>query len=167
MPHHPQVGRAVSSAFISPSNQKTTGHPPAYRMDPTKNMPTDTTKRRVLVVDDNQDAATTLALILKLTGHEAHTRYDGQTGVEAAGSLRPQVVILDISMPGMDGYQACRFIRKEPWGKAMVLIALSGYGQADDIQRSTEAGFDAHLVKPVDLAALNELLATAPPIIPG
>ena len=119
-------------------------------------------KRRVLIVDDNQDAATTLALILKLTGNESHTRFDGQAGVEAAESLRPQVVILDISMPGMDGYQACRYIREQPWGKAMLLIALSGYGQADDIQRSIETGFDKHLVKPVDLPALKELLASVP-----
>ena len=119
-------------------------------------------KRRVLIVDDNQDAATTLALILKLTGNESHTRFDGQAGVEAAESLRPQVVILDISMPGMDGYQACRYIREQPWGKAMLLIALSGYGQADDIQRSIETGFDRHLVKPVDLPALKELLASVP-----
>jgi CheY-like chemotaxis protein len=119
-------------------------------------------KRRVLVVDDNHDAATTLALLLKLTGNEAHTRFDGQAGVEAADSLRPQVVILDISMPGMDGYQACRFIRAQSWGKAMLLIALSGYGQADDVQRSIEAGFDTHLVKPVDLALLKALLASAP-----
>ena len=119
-------------------------------------------KRRVLIVDDNQDAATTLALILKLTGHEAHIRFDGQTGVEAAESLRPQVVILDISMPGMDGYQACRFIREQPWGKPVLLVALSGYGQEDHKRRSTEAGFDAHLVKPVDLTTLKELLASVP-----
>ena len=119
-------------------------------------------KRRVLVVDDNQDAATTLALLLKLTGHEAHTRFDGSAGVEAAEDLRPQVIILDISMPGMDGYQACRFIREQPWGRPILLIALSGYGQEDDKRRSREAGFDAHLVKPVDLAALKGLLASVP-----
>lgn len=131
-------------------------------MEPNKNNTTspDATKRRVLVVDDNQDAATTLALILKLTGYEAHSRYDGKAGVEAAESLQPQVVILDISMPVMDGYQACRFIREQSWGKTMLLIALSGYGQADDMQRSTEAGFDAHLVKPVDMAVLKKLLAS-------
>lgn len=130
-------------------------------MEPTKNSSPNTPKRRVLVVDDNRDAATTLALLLKLIGNDVHTRFDGQAGAEAAESWRPQVVILDISMPIMDGYQACQFIRGQPWGKAMTLIALSGYGQADDIQRSIEAGFDAHLVKPVDLAVLKDLLASA------
>ena len=117
-------------------------------------------KRRVLVVDDNKDAADTMALLLKLTGYDVHTRYDGQAAVDAAESLRPQVVISDISMPGMDGYQACRLIREKPWGKTMLLIALSGYGQADDIQRSTEAGFDAHLVKPVEIAVVEALLTS-------
>ena len=119
-----------------------------------------TIKRRVLVVDDNKDAADTMALLLKLTGYDVHTRYDGQAAVDAAESLRPQVVISDISMPGMDGYQACRLIREKPWGKTMLLIALSGYGQADDIQRSTEAGFDAHLVKPVEIAVVEALLTS-------
>ena len=132
-------------------------------MEPnTNNTTAGVLKRRVLIVDDNQDAATTLALILKLTGYEAHTRFDGQTGIEAAESLRPQVIILDISMPGMDGYQACRFIRERPWGRPILLVALSGYGQEDDKRRSTEAGFDAHLVKPVYLAALKGLLASVP-----
>lgn len=115
-------------------------------------------KRRVLVVDDNQDAATTLSMLLKLLGNDVYTRHDGRAGIEAADSLRPQVVILDISMPGLDGYQTCRLIREQPWGQAMTLIALSGYGQEDDKRRSREAGFDAHLVKPVDLSRLNELL---------
>lgn len=119
-------------------------------------------KRRVLVIDDNQDAATTLAMLLKLTGNEAHTRFDGRAGIEAAENLRPQVIILDISMPDLDGYQTCRLIREQPWGRNMLLIALSGYGQAEDKRRSAEAGFDAHLVKPVDLPSLNELLASQP-----
>lgn len=122
----------------------------------------DAPKRRVLIVDDNQDAATTLAMLLKLIGNDVHACFDGQAGVEAAERLRPQVVILDISMPVMDGYQACRFIREQPWGKSIVLIALSGYGQDDDIQRSTEVGFDAHLVKPVDLPTLKKLIASVP-----
>lgn len=132
-------------------------------MEPLKDKTSsDTVKRRVLIVDDNQDAATTLALLLKLTGNDVHTRYNGQTGVEAAERLRPQVVILDIGMPGMNGYQACRWIREQPWGKTITLIALSGYGQSTDERQSLEAGFDAHLVKPVDMAVLSELLASVP-----
>jgi len=117
-------------------------------------------KRRILVVDDNKDAATTLAMLLKLTGNETHTRFDGLAGVEAAEALRPQVVLLDISMPVMDGYQACRLIKEKPWAKDTLLIALSGYGQDEDKRRSKEAGFAEHLVKPVDLAQLTTLLAT-------
>ncbi|XWW44703.1 PAS domain S-box protein [Fibrella sp. USSR17] len=117
-------------------------------------------KRRILVVDDNKDAATTLAMLLKLTGNETHTRFDGLAGVEAAEALRPQVVLLDINMPVMDGYQACRLIKEKPWAKDTLLIALSGYGQDEDKRRSKEAGFAEHLVKPVDLAQLTTLLAT-------
>ena len=119
-------------------------------------------KRQVLVVDDNHDAAKTLAMLLKLLGNEVHTRHDGLSGVEAAESLRPQVAILDISMPGMDGYQAAQRIREQPWGQHLMLIALSGYGQEEDKRRSREAGFDTHLVKPVDMSALSELLASLP-----
>ena len=119
-------------------------------------------KRQVLVVDDNHDAARTLAMLLKLLGNEVHTRHDGLSGVEAAESLRPQVAVFDISMPGMDGYQAAQRIREQPWGQHLMLIALSGYGQEEDKRRSREAGFDTHLVKPVDMAALNELLASLP-----
>lgn len=128
-------------------------------MNGTQNDPsTNAAKPLILVVDDNQEAANTMALLLKLTGNEVHVRYDRQAGVEAAGQLRPSVIIMDISMPGMDGYQACRASREQPWGKTMKLIALSGYGQADDRQRSNQAGFDVHLVKPVDPLALQQLI---------
>ena len=118
--------------------------------------------RQVLVIDDNRDAATTLAMLLKLKGYQAHARYSGQEGVSAAESLRPEVVLLDIGMPGLNGYDTCRLIREQPWGHSMVLIALTGYGQEEDKRLSREAGFDSHLVKPVDLAALLQLLASLP-----
>ena len=121
------------------------------------------TGRRVLVVDDNKDAATTLSMLLKLSGYEVHTRYGGREAIEAAGSLQPDVVLLDIGMPVLNGYDICRLIREQPWGQSMVLIALTGYGQEDDKRRSREAGFDAHLVKPVGLADLTQLLNTLPP----
>lgn len=126
-----------------------------------------TTGRRVLVIDDNQDAAVTLAMLLKLTGHEVHTRYGGWEGIEAAGSLHPQVVLLDIGMPLLNGYDACRLIREQPWGQSMVLIALTGYGQEEDKRRSREAGFDAHLVKPVSLADLTQFLNALAPSQPA
>src|SRR5690606_3484869 len=114
--------------------------------------------RRILVVDDVKDSANSLATLLRLTGHEVHTAYDGVQGVEAAGQLQPQVVLLDIGMPRLNGYETCRRIRQEPWGKQMVVIALTGWGQQEDPRRTREAGFNYHLEKPVDLDALTELL---------
>ncbi|HEX9957775.1 MAG TPA: ATP-binding protein, partial [Fibrella sp.] len=103
------------------------------------------TGRRILVIDDNQDAATTLGMLLKIKGHQTHTRFSGQEGITAAESLLPEVILLDIGMPGLNGYDTCRLIRSQPWGQTMILIALTGYGQESDKQLSQEAGFDAHL----------------------
>ncbi len=119
-----------------------------------------TAGRRILVIDDNRDAAQTLALLLKIKGNEVHTRYDGREGIVAAEALRPAIIILDISMPNLDGYDTCRLIREQAWGQSMIVIALSGYGQEDDKRRSLEAGFNAHLVKPVDLGVLMRLLSS-------
>lgn len=119
--------------------------------------------RRILVVDDNRDSAASLALLLSLSGHETHTAHDGLEAVEAAGEFRPDVVLLDIGLPKLNGYAAGRRIRELPGGEDMVLVALTGWGQEDDRRRSKEAGFDHHLVKPVDLAALQGLLAEKQP----
>ncbi|MBA3624219.1 MAG: response regulator [Methylibium sp.] len=116
-------------------------------------------RRRILVVDDNQDAATSLAELLELTGHETRFAHDGLEAVQAAESFRPDVVLLDIGLPKLNGLEAARMIRQQPWGKDMMLVALTGWGQEEDRRMSSEAGFDAHLVKPVDPAALTELLA--------
>ncbi|MDB5312042.1 MAG: luxQ 2 [Gemmataceae bacterium] len=115
--------------------------------------------QRILVVDDNQDAAVSLALMLKILGHDSRTAYDGLEAVEAAGAFRPDVVLLDIGLPKLNGYEACRQIRAQPWGERMVLIALTGWGQDEDRSRSKEAGFNFHMVKPVDPATLQKLLA--------
>jgi CheY-like chemotaxis protein len=117
------------------------------------------TTRRILVVDDMRDNADSLAMLLRLDGNEVETAYDGLAALEAAERLRPDVVLLDIRMPKLNGYDACRRIREQPWGKGMLLIALTGWGQEEDLRRTEEAGFDSHLVKPVDPAALSELLA--------
>ncbi|WP_052731162.1 hybrid sensor histidine kinase/response regulator [Spirosoma radiotolerans] len=114
--------------------------------------------RRILVVDDNADAALTLAMLLKLNGYDAHTRTSGRAGIEAAEQLHPSAILLDIGMPELDGYATCGTIREQAWGQQVVIIALTGYGQADDRERTQEAGFDGHLVKPVDLGALTNLL---------
>ena len=114
---------------------------------------------RVLVVDDNVDVADSLARLLRLMGSEVHTAHDGLEGVEAAAAYRPDLILLDIGMPRLNGYDACRRIRAQPWGRNVVIIALTGWGQAGDKARSREAGCDGHLVKPVNIPDLEKLLA--------
>jgi PAS domain S-box-containing protein len=119
--------------------------------------------RRVLIVDDSEDGAESLAMLLELTGHEVYKAHDGVEAIEAAERLRPDAVLLDIGLPRLNGYEACRRIRQQPWGKDLMMVALTGWGQEEDRNRSREAGFDAHLVKPVDHEALTQLLASLPP----
>lgn len=114
--------------------------------------------RRILVVDDNVDAADSLAMLLKQTGHEVHIAYDGPKAIELAAKVQPGVILLDIGMPGLSGYDVCRRIREQAWGKEVFIIALTGRGQPEDRQKSHKAGFNAHLVKPVDHAKLAEQL---------
>jgi signal transduction histidine kinase len=118
--------------------------------------------RRVLVVDDNVDSAESLAMLLRLGGHEIETAYDGVQAVESAERFRPDLVLLDIGLPRMDGYDAAVRIREQANGRDIVLVAVTGWGQEEDRRRSREAGFDAHLTKPVDMAALSRLLAALP-----
>jgi CheY-like chemotaxis protein/two-component sensor histidine kinase len=118
---------------------------------------------RIVAADDNSDAAHSLALMLTLMGHEVRTARDGQEAVEVAEAFRPEVVVLDIGMPRLNGYEAARRIRQQPWGKAVLLVALTGWGQEEDRRRSKEAGFDEHLVKPANPAALEELLGRVAP----
>lgn len=124
----------------------------------TPSLPPSLTARKILVVDDNRDSAHTLALLLKRTGNQTRTAYDGVEAVEAAADYRPEVILLDIGLPKMNGYEACRAIRELPGGKEMVIVALTGWGQEEDRRKSDEAGFDGHLVKPVALADLMKLL---------
>ena len=110
--------------------------------------------RHILVVDDNRDAATSLATLLQLAGHETSTAHDGLAALEAIDKLRPEIVLLDIGLPRVNGYEVCRRVRAEPWGRDVTLIALTGWGQEEDRRKSDEAGFDGHLVKPVEYATL-------------
>jgi signal transduction histidine kinase len=117
-------------------------------------------RRRILIADDNQDALDTLALLLQVDGHEVLKTTDGGAALSAASQWKPDVAFLDIGMPVLDGYAAARGIRKEAWGRDIVLIALSGWGQREDMARSREAGFDLHLVKPVSADAIAKVLNT-------
>jgi PAS domain S-box-containing protein len=117
--------------------------------------------RRVLVVDDNQDGAESLAMFLQISGHEVRTAFDGEQALEVAQAFRPEIVLLDIGMPKLNGYDACRRIRSSDWGRDMIVIAQTGWGQDEDKRRTLEAGFDNHLVKPVDPMALLQLVAEA------
>ena len=110
------------------------------------------------MVDDNRDSATTLAMLLSLTGNETKTAFDGLEAVETAATFRPDAILLDIGLPKLNGYEVARKIREQPWGQQMVLVALTGWGQEEDRRKSSEAGFNGHLVKPVDHAALMKLL---------
>jgi PAS domain S-box-containing protein len=124
--------------------------------------PLPTMQRRVLIVDDSEDGAESLAMLLQLGGHETQVAHDGVEAIEAAEKLRPDIVLLDIGLPRLNGYEVCHRLRKEPWAKNLTLVALTGWGQEEDRHRSREAGFDAHLVKPVDHDALLRLLASLP-----
>lgn len=116
------------------------------------------TGRRILVVDDNLDSAESLALLLGLQGHEVRTAMDGPGAIAAALSFRPEIVFLDIGLPGMDGYEVARKMRAETDLEGTVLIAVTGYGREEDVRRSMESGFDRHLVKPMDFSELDALL---------
>lgn len=124
---------------------------------------TDGQARRILVVDDLRDSADSLAMLLRLAGHVVHTAHDGLEAVEAAAEFRPEVVLLDIGLPKLNGYEAAQRIREQPWGRRMVLVALTGWGQEEDKRRATAAGFDHHLTKPVDSALLAQVLAESEP----
>jgi CheY-like chemotaxis protein len=113
---------------------------------------------RILVVDDNVDLARGLARLLEIRGHEVQVAYDGPSGLDKAKKTKPEVVLLDIGLPGMDGYQVAAHLRQEETVKDATLIAISGYGQEEDLRLAKEAGFDHHLVKPIASADLFKLL---------
>jgi PAS domain S-box-containing protein len=121
------------------------------------------TPRRVLVVDDNVDSAESMAVLLRLYGHEVRLAHDGEAALEEARSFKPDVMFLDLSLPKMDGYEVARRLRLEPSMRGMTLVAMTGYGHEEERQRTREAGFHLHLVKPVDFDMLNELLSSLPP----
>lgn len=127
-------------------------HPPSFGLHPSKS---------VLVVDDDRDAAETLFELLEMWGHRVWLARDGARGIDAAREHHPQVALLDIGMPGIDGYEVARRLRAAAETRDMVLVALTGYGGDEDRKRAREAGFDYHLVKPPDPEELQRLLMSA------
>ena len=117
------------------------------------------TNVRVLVADDNEDAVRSLAMMLRAMGHEVHTARDGAEVLEAAATIMPSLILMDIGMPRMNGYDAARRIREQPWGRTITLVALTGWGLEEDKRLATEAGFDRHIVKPIEPSVLRSILA--------
>jgi PAS domain S-box-containing protein len=122
--------------------------------------------RRILVVDDNRDAATSLALMLEMKGNDVRTAEDGREALGVAETFRPDLIFLDIGLPGLDGYGVCRRIREQPWGQELPIVALTGWSQEEDRRRSRQSGFTDHLVKPAEPAHLDRLLAGLPTASP-
>jgi signal transduction histidine kinase len=140
------------TAVESAAQQARERPPPARKREGTL------ARRRMLLVDDNQDALMSLASLLSLEGHDVRTASDGFQALEIAPAVLPEVAVLDIGMPGMDGYELARRIRAEPWGRNILLVALTGWGQEGDRRRSREAGFDSHWVKPLDIDLFRRYL---------
>lgn len=114
---------------------------------------------RILVVDDNADSALSLAMMLSMMGHDTRTAHDGEEAVTTAEAFRPQVVLLDIGLPKLNGYEVAQRIRQQEWGTSMFLVAVTGWGQDEDRRRSEDVGMNLHMVKPVEPSALDRMLA--------
>jgi CheY-like chemotaxis protein len=120
---------------------------------------TNTAGRRILVVDDDKLTADSLAALLRMSGYDVHARYDGASAVAAAEKLRPNLIILDLAMPVLNGYEACQEIRSQPWSEGIVIIAVTGWGPDSGMPRTEDYGFNAHVVKPVKPGEFTQLLA--------
>ena len=142
--------RALASALVDTPPTERPRHPPSL------------TSRRVLVVDDHVDAARMLELLLQCEGHETRIAHDGPSALKAIEEFNPEFVFLDIGMPGMSGYEIARTLRHSQNRRNIFLVALTGWGQPSDFQESKEAGFDLHLVKPLDTASVKRLLESPP-----
>jgi len=123
--------------------------------------------QRILIVEDNEDSALSLKMLLEAMGYAVHVVHDGEGALEAACAQYPDVILMDIGLPRMSGYEAARRIRQNCTQKTMLIIALTGWGQEDDRRKSVEAGIDHHLVKPLDLGQLKLLLEPVPPLVPA
>ena len=128
----------------------------------TVQLPQSARTRQLLIVDDNRDALESLAALMSMAGHRVEIAEDGEQALERAAACRPDVVLLDLGLPKVDGYEVARRIRAASWGESMVLVALTGWGQEEDRRRTREAGFDSHMVKPLNLEALTQFLDELP-----
>jgi signal transduction histidine kinase/ActR/RegA family two-component response regulator len=155
----PGLGKGSRFRLMLPLAEKNAG---AAAPAPPPALAVNASRRRVLIVEDNLDAADSLATFLQMIGHEVAVAYDGPSGVERALGFAPEIVLCDIDLPGFDGYAVAAALREEPALRGTYLVAMTGYGQADDKRRARETGFDAHLTKPTDPAALERLLARLP-----
>jgi len=156
--HATSAGVGLGSEFVV---RLPLGHEAPTTLEPSKpegQVPSGTS-RRILVVDDNRDGADTLSMLLRVDGHDTQAAYDGKSALEVAEAFRPEVVLLDIGLPMMDGYDVCRHLRAQTWATGLLVIALTGWGSAQDRRRAQDAGIDHHLVKPVEPAALRQMLA--------
>jgi PAS domain S-box-containing protein len=156
------AGRGKGTEFLI--RLPTTATAPAKRASPPDRHVDLAVSRRVLIADDNHDAAVSLSMLLQSMGHETRVVHDGIEALEVADLFRPDVVLLDIGMPRLDGYETARRIASRPWAAATQIAAVTGWGQEADRQRAKEAGFHRHLVKPVDLDALRDLISSAPEV---
>jgi PAS domain S-box-containing protein len=150
------AGQDMGSTFVIrlPAAESSLGQPPTAE----GSLPSGASSLRVLIVDDNRDAADSLAMLLRITGNEIRTTYDGLEALQVASDFRPEVVLLDIGLPKIDGHEVAQRLRREPWGQRICLIAVTGWSDESDRARSRAAGFDHHLVKPLDTGHLAKLL---------
>ena len=158
-------GKGLGSEFIVRLPMSTASRP-SEKLKMRHTMPSTTNWHRILVVDDNEDSATTLSMMLNFMGHDTRTANDGLRGLDVAETFRPDVCLMDIGMPNLNGFEMAQRLRSEPWAKDILLIALSGWGQDQDKERSSEAGFDLHLVKPIDPTTLTAVLEARRPTPP-
>jgi len=153
------VGRGSEFIVRLPVVSITPAMPPEPK-SPSSQTPRPLVSRRVLVVDDNKDSAEALALLLRLAGHLVETAHDGEAALEIAERFQPDAVLLDLGMPRLNGYEVCEQIRSRSWGQSILVVAQTGWGQEQDRARTLEAGFDAHLTKPIDPEVVQEMLVT-------
>jgi signal transduction histidine kinase/ActR/RegA family two-component response regulator len=164
--HSDGAGRGTEFTVRIPALPASSGYEEPVTAPETVATPAPRT-RRILIVDDNVDHAESLSMLLSIDGHDVHSVHDGIEALEAAERLRPDVVLLDLGLPRLDGFDTCRRLREQPWGKSLLLVAITGWGQDVDRLKSSEAGFDHHLVKPIDSRALASLVNDASPANTG